>query len=169
MAKILLVKLQIKTNFSFSKLHNQLDSILNDVVDDAKRLYRASTQENLKSGKLRKLRPASIEARKKGHYWGGKKVSPTSSTKPLMYTGRLYNSIKWHDDGIEMVEYGLRHQEGFGIPMKRAGITFNQTVPPRPFLALNPQGKRFKGTKYGKSYAKFQSKMYKKIHKALKK
>ena len=59
------MKLQIKTNFSFSKLHNQLDSILNDVVDDAKRLYRASTQENLKSGKLRKLRPASIEARKK--------------------------------------------------------------------------------------------------------
>ena len=162
MAKILLVKLQIKTNFSFSKLHNQLDSILNDVVDDAKRLYRASTQENLKSGKLRKLRPASEKARKKGHYWGGKKVPPTSSTKPLIYTGRLYNSIKWNDDGIEMVEYGLRHQEGFNI----AGGKF---IEPRPFLALNPQGKRFKGTKYGKSYAKFESQMYKKIHKALKK
>ena len=163
------MKLQIRTTFDFGKLASKMDGILNDVVDDGKRLYRTTTRENLKEGNLRKLRPFSIEARKKGHYWGGKKVTPTTSTKPLIYTGSLLNSIKWKDDGVEMNKYGLHHQEGFEIPMKRAGVTFNQKVAPRKFFALKPDGKKIKGTKYGKAYDKFIDKMYKRIGKALKK
>ena len=163
------MKLQIRTTFDFGKLAKKMDGILNDVVDDGKRLYRTTTKDNLKEGNLRKLRPASIEARKKGHYWGGKKVTPTTSTKPLIYTGSLLNSIKWKDDGVEMNKYGLHHQEGFEIPMKRAGVTFNQKVAPRRFFALKPDGKKIKGTKYGKKYDKFIEKMYKRIGKALKK
>ena len=156
------MKLQIKTTFDFGKLANKIEGIMNDVVDDGKRLYRATTRDNLKEGNLRKLRPASIEARKRGHYWKGKKVAPTNSTKPLIYTGSLLNSIKWKDDGVEMNEYGLFHQKGF---LMRNGTL----VKPRRFFALKPDGKRVSGTKYGKEYDKFIDKMYKRIGKALKK
>ena len=156
------MKLQISTTFDFGKLERKMKEIMNDVVDDGKRLYRTTTRENLKEGNLRKLRPASIEARKRGHYWGGKKVAPTDTTKPLVYTGDLLNSIKWKEDGVEMNEYGLFHQKGF---LMRTGTL----VKPRPFFALKPEGKRVKGTKYGKEYDKFINKMYKRIGKALKK
>ena len=156
------MKLQVRTTFDFGKLANKIEGIMNDVVDDGKRLYRATTKDNLKEGNLRKLRPASIEARKKGHYWGKIKVTPTTSTKPLIYTGSLLNSIKWKDDGVEMNEYGLFHQKGF---LTRNGIL----VKPRRFFALKLDGKRVKGTKYGKAYDKFIDKMYKRIGKALKK
>ena len=172
------MKLQIRTTFDFGKLASKMDSIVNDVVDDGKRLYRTTTRENLKEGRLRKLKPYSIEARKQGLYWRGKsgdshhgdrKVSATTSTKPLVYTARLLKSIKVVKDGVEMNDYGLNHQEGFFIPMKRAGVTFNQKVAPRRFFALKLDGKRVKGTKYGKAYDKFIDKMYKRIGKALKK
>ena len=164
------MKLQIKTTFDFGKLENKIEGIVNDVVDDAKRLFRTTTKENLNSGKLRKLRPLSIEMRKKGQYWGNRKEpSPSPIDKPLVWTKSLLNSIKVVDDGVEMNHYGLNHQKGFGIPMRRSGITFNQTVPPRKFFALNPETKRFGSTKYGKQYKKFISKMHKQIHKALKK
>ena len=156
------MKLQIKTTFDFGKLANKIEGIMNDVVDDGKRLYRTTTKENLREGKLRKLRPASIEARKRGHYWKGKKVTPTNSTKPLIYTGSLLDSIKWKDDGVEMNEYGLFHQKGFSMPT-------GTLVKPRRFFALKPDGKRVSGTKYGKEYTKFIDKMYKRIGKALKK
>ena len=68
-----------------------------------------------------------------------------------------------------MWDYGLHHHKGFEIPMKRAGVTFNQKVAPRKFLALKLDGKSIKGTKYGKSQQQFIDKMYKKIGKALKK
>ena len=67
-----------------------------------------------------------------------------------------------------MNEYGLHHQKGFGIPMKRGGAIFNQTVPPRKFLAMNLGGKNVTG-KYRKTQEKFIKNMYKKIGKALKK
>ena len=156
------MKLQIKTTFDFGKLEREIVGIMNDVVDDGKRLYRTTTKDNLREGNLRKLRPASIEARKRGHYWGGKKVTPTNSTKPLIYTGSLLDSIKWKDDGVEMNEYGLFHQKGF---LMRNGTL----VKPRRFFALKPDGKRVAGTKYGKAYDKFIDKMYKRIGKALKK
>ena len=154
------MKLQIRTTFDFGKLASKIEGIMNDVVDDGKRLYRATTRDNLKEGKIRKLRPASIEARKRGHYWKGKKVTPTTSTKPLVYTGELLNSIRVVDKGIEMWDYGLNHHEGFTLPQ-------GTPVKARPFLAI--KGKRVAGTKYGKEYDKFINKMYKKIGKALKK
>ena len=130
------MKLQVRTTFDFGKLANKIEGIMNDVVDDGKRLYRATTRDNLKEGNLRKLRPASIEARKRGHYWKGKKVAPTNSTKPLIYTGSLLNSIKWKDDGVEMNEYGLFHQKGF---LMRTGAL----VKPRRFLHLSLMANEF--------------------------
>ena len=162
------MKLQIKTTFDFGKLERKIPDILNDLVDESKMVYAEMSAKNISDG-LRPLKKASIEARKKGHYWGGKKVTPTTSTKPLVYTGELFKSIKIVDKGVEMWDYGLHHHKGFEIPMKRAGVTFNQKVAPRKFLALKLDGKSIKGTKYGKSQQQFIDKMYKKIGKALKK
>ena len=162
------MKLQIKTTFDFGKLENKIEGIVNDVVDDAKRLFRTTTKENLNSGKLRKLRPLSIEMRKKGQYWGNKKEpSPSPIDKPLVWTKSLLNSIKVVDDGVEMNHYGLNHQKGFFIKSGLSNV--RRVVPPRKFFSLNPEAKRFGSTKYGKQYKKFISKMYKRIHKALKK
>ena len=163
------MKLQIKTTFDFGKLASKLPEILDDLVDESKMVYAEASVKNITDGKLRKLRPKTLESRRKGHYWGNKKVAQTSKTKPLDYTGNLIKSIKIHEQGVIMNEYGLHHQKGFNIPMKRAGVTFNQPVPPRKFLALNLDGKKIKGTKYGKKQKQFVDKMYKKLHKALKK
>ena len=150
----------IYTSFDFGKLSRALDAITKDTVDKSKHAYAEMTAKNITDA-LRPLRPLSIEMRKKGHYWGGKKVAPTSSTKPLVYTGRLLESIKMVDDGMEMMEYGIHHHKGFDIPRKKAGIEWNQKVNPRPFLAV--KGKNIKGTKYGKQQEKYTSEMFKKI------
>tara|TARA_Y100001938_G_C7850283_1_gene310474 strand:- start:61 stop:549 length:489 start_codon:yes stop_codon:yes gene_type:complete len=159
---------KIETTFDFRKLENKIDGIINDVVDDAKRLFRTATRENLKSGKIRKLRPFSIEMRKKGQYWANRKENPPNPIdKPLVWTKSLLNSIKVVDDGVEMNRYGLNHQEGFFI---RSGLSnVRRVVRPRKFFALNPETKNLASTKYGKEYKKFIDQMYKKIHKALKK
>ena len=159
---------KITTTFDFGKLASKIPEILDDLVEESKMVYAEMSVKNITEG-LRPLKKPSIEARKKGHYWGNKKVTPTSKTKPLDYTGDLIKSIKIHEQGVIMNEYGLHHQKGFNIPMKRAGVTFNQPVPPRKFLALNLDGKKIKGTKYGKKQKQFVDKMYKKLHKALKK
>ena len=162
------MKLQIKTTFDFGKLERKMSDILNEMVDESKMVYAEMSVKNITDG-LRPLKKPSIEARKKGHYWGGKKVTPTSKTTPLDYTGSLIKSIKVHKQGVIMNEYGLHHHKGFGIPMKRAGAIFNQTVKPRPFLAMKLDAKNIKGTKYGKTQQRFIENMYKRIGKALKK
>ena len=138
-----------------------MPDILNDIVDESKHIYAEMTAKNIDDG-LRSLKKPSIEARKRGHYWGGIKVAPTSSTKPLVYTGRLFKSIKMVKEGVEMMEYGLHHDKGFTLPQ---GIH----VKPRKFLAIKSGAKNIKGTKYGKTQHRFIQNMYKKIGKALKK
>ena len=159
---------KITTTFDFGKLASKIPEILDDLVEESKMVYAEMSVKNITEG-LRPLKKPSIDARKKGHYWGNKKVTPTSKTKPLDYTGDLIKSIKIHKQGIIMNEYGLHHHKGFEIPMKRASVRFNQKVPARPFLALKLDGKKITGTKYGKQQQKFVDKMYKKIGKALKK
>ena len=162
------MKLQVRTTFDFGKLARKMPDILNDIVDESKMVYAEMSVKNITDG-LRPLKKASIEARKKGHYWGGAKVPPTSKTTPLDYTGELIKSIKIHEQGVIMNEYGLHHHRGFSIPMKHAGAIFNQPVKPRPFLAMKLDAKNISSTKFGKTQKRFIDNMYKRIGKALKK
>ena len=150
----------IKTTFSLAKLERKHPEILKDIVDESKHIYAEMSVKNINDG-LRSLKKASIEARKKGHYWGSKKVTPTSKTTPLDYTGALIKSIKIHEQGVIMNEYGLHHQRGFTLPQ-------GTRVPPRKFLAMNLDAKNITG-KYKETQKKFIKNMYKKIGKALKK
>ena len=114
---------KITTTFDFGKLASKIPEILDDLVEESKMVYAEMSVKNITEG-LRPLKKPSIEARKKGHYWGNKKVTPTSKTKPLDYTGDLIKSIKMHKQGIIMNEYGLHHHNGHS-----AGH-----FPPRPFI-----------------------------------
>ena len=157
------MNLKVKTTFSFSKLLKALPSILDDLVEESKEVYAEMTAENITKGQLRPLRPKTLTARRKGHYWGKKKVSPTSNTRPLLYTGALLKSIKLHKQGIEMNEYGLRHQQGFKMP------NVKKAVAPRRFLAMKLDAKSMEAGKYGQTQKRFINRMYKKIGRALKK
>ena len=151
---------KITTTFDFGKLASKIPEILDDLVEESKMVYAEMSVKNITEG-LRPLKKPSIDARKKGHYWGNKKVTPTSKTKPLDYTGDLIKSIKIHKQGIIMNEYGLHHQRGFTLPQ-------GTRVPPRKFLAMNLDAKNITG-KYKETQKKFIKNMYKKIGKALKK
>ena len=59
----------------------------------------------------------------KGH---NETETPSFNLQPLFYTGRLLNSIKGNKKGLEMLSYGLEHQNGF------EGT--HGDVPARPFI-----------------------------------
>ena len=102
------MKLQIKTNFSFSKLLNYVKSesfsgeqnkiIGSSVVESSKKFIRDG-----------KVRPDIKEITKRIKRAKG---SPTPDI-PLMDTGNLVNSLKATKEGIEGADYGRKHLEGF--------------------------------------------------------
>ena len=148
----------IKTTFSFGRLERQLPEILKDIVDESKMVYAEMSVKNISDG-LKPLKPASIKGRLQGKYWGIKGSEReryrTSKTTPLDWTGSLMKSIKIHDQGVIMNEYGLYHNEGIGVPK-------------RQFLALKLDAKNVSG-KFKETQERFIKNMYKRIRKALKK
>ena len=124
---------KITSNFSFSKLANNIDKILKGSNQSILRSLAKKTRENIKGGLQPKLSDATIEARQKGQSsFDGHSPKSTPETRPLIYTGRLLKSIKATEKGVEGEPYGLEHETGF-TTTKFKGKT--RTVPPRPFLA----------------------------------
>ena len=107
------MKLQIKTNFSFSKLLNYVKSesfsgeqnkiIGSSVVESSKKFIRDG-----------KVRPDILTITKRIKRAKG---SPTPDI-PLMDTGNLVNSLKATKEGIEGADYGRRHLEGDGVRVR---------------------------------------------------
>tara|TARA_R110002020_G_scaffold35058_2_gene106082 strand:- start:2167 stop:2640 length:474 start_codon:yes stop_codon:yes gene_type:complete len=157
LAKPLSVK--ITSNFSFSKLANNVDKILNDSRLSVAEGLANKTKKNITDGKLRALSDATIEARSKGQSsFSGHNPSPTGDKTPLRYTGRLLKSIKATEKGVEGESYGLKHHEGYTNDTKFFGR--KRGVPARPFLA----------TEFDKKEGKvIKSKIIDKMNKAMKK
>ena len=142
-----------KTNFSFAKaaaeLKNAQDNYLGrmgkDVVEEAK--YRI---ENSKFPGDKPLSDFTKEMRRKGKYWGNKSGNryKTNSTKPLVHTGRLLNSIKTKKKGISIVKYAKYHNDGWV-----SGGRWTGKIGPREFLvydekdAISKAKKGFKANK----------------------
>ena len=130
-----------KTNFSFLKLKMGAFHAMNNVRDSLGKGSEIETKAAIDKG-LRRLRPATIEARKLGKYWGRQRVTPTSDDTPLKYTGELYRSIKWNKDtqSLEMKKYGRHQDAGFAA----GGVT----VRGRPFIkelsAKTARGKKIR-------------------------
>ena len=119
-----------------------MDEIIEGSKGDLINSIARNTKKNILTGGLRKLSNATLEARKEGKSsFAGHNSKPTSETRPLYYTGRLYNSIKATKDGMEIMEYGLDHHKGFTTPNKDIGYGSNKAVYPRPFITAEQSGK----------------------------
>ena len=130
-----LYKVTFTSNFRFSKLSANIDEVLSDSNKEITDSVARNTKKNILTASTRQLSNATIEARQKGvSSFKGHNPRPTTETRPLLYTKRLFDSIKPTKDGLEMMDYGLTHQEGFTT-------SEGKSVPPRPFIATLNQDK----------------------------
>ena len=115
------------SNFSFRKLANALDDVLDGYFADSYEDVAQSARDIITSGKtLRKLKSRNEKERRDGTYGKNKKL-PTGDMRPLHHTGKLLRSIKATKQGISVIGYAKHHIEGHS-----AGKTL---IPPRnPFF-----------------------------------
>ena len=136
------MKLQIKTTFDFGKLASRIEKIVENVTAGYGKSAVVGIKTSLETGSFEPLSKTTIDIREQG-------VSPnsgylaTGSTKPLIHTGRLRDSIKAKKGGVEMLKYGIYQNEGYttkhnaftGRYFKETGVQLaNQKVPARPFI-----------------------------------
>ena len=130
-----LYKVTFTSNFRFGKLREKLDGIIGDsnkgIVDSIAR----NTKKNILSGGTQALSDVTLDARRRGaSSFPGHTPSPTTETRPLLYSKRLFDSIKPTKDGLEIMDYAFEHQKGFVTAT-------GKTVPPRPFIATIDEDK----------------------------
>ena len=113
------MKLQIGTNFKFIKLAKDINRITDKYIKRIKHDVVNTAKQIINKKELKPLSPITMKNRKRGRGWGGEKVAPTTDNTPLKHTGKLYNSLKVTKEGIEGVNYALRHQFGRGVPMRK--------------------------------------------------
>ena len=113
------MKLEIGTNFKFSKLARRINKITDKYVQRIKHDVVNTAKQIINNKELKPLSQMTINNRKRGRGWGGKSVSPTSDDTPLKHTGKLYKSLKVTKEGIEGVDYALHHQFGKGVPQRK--------------------------------------------------
>ena len=105
---------EISVTFDFGKLLRNLDKIIVKDLDRRKNELAVNAKQTITKGKLRQLKPFTKMIRKKGLSGKAKGVK-SGGTTPLLYTGKLLNSIKVNKEGVEMKEYGWYHQKGFKV------------------------------------------------------
>ena len=116
-------KILIKTNFSFAKLVREYPKIISNHSRRITRSAEKGAKEAITKGLSPKLKKSTTDIRKK---------RGINSKKPLIETGALLKSIKRTDEGLQMLEYGKYHHDGFIT--KSNSMIPNKEVPPRPFI-----------------------------------
>ena len=141
------MKLRIKSNFSFSKLAKAMPGILEKHSTGAGVGAVKSIKNAIKAGKFEKLRDSTKDIRKRGRSPSADFMK-TNSTKPLIHTSRLLNSIRVDKEGIKMNRYGEFQNDGY-ITKRTSMIGGAYKVPPRPFIdkgmalaTKTPEGKK---------------------------
>ena len=148
-------KVSFKSNFSFGKLSSKLFEILEDSNSEITDSIARNTKKNILTATTRQLSNNTLDIRRRGlSTFPGHNPSPTNETRPLLYSKRLFDSIKGTKDGLEMMDYGLVHQEGFTT---KEGFS----VPPREFIAALSDDK--------KALENVESRIINRIEKAMKK
>ena len=118
------MKLQIKTNLSFSNLASRTHNIIYDYISKYAKGSEEGSREKIDRG-LRAIRPVTKKIRK----WRKEPESP-----PLKASGALYKSLKAKDRGLEMLEYGILHHDGFTTDKKSLFKGFK--IKARPFISI---------------------------------
>ena len=129
-----------KSNFSFTRLGSYLESKKwqHYITAITSKPIAESAKDKIQKGQLRPLESSTLKLRQ--HRGVG-------STKPLIETGALYDSIKATRGGVQMLEYGTFHNKrGFKpkyIPiiskgkerriLNKGGVR----VPAREFLSVH--------------------------------
>ena len=138
------MNLQIKMNFSFNKLNRNLQKIIKSSIFDVAKDSEEQSKKAIDSGLAPALSKSTIALRK----WKNKKgIASGVGTKPLKFTGALYDSIKATKDGLEMLKYGIYHNRKGGFKPKKIptykGMVQNKgiTVPQRRFIIAKEQRK----------------------------
>ena len=102
-------KTEVDANFSFNKLANAIDDVLDGYFADSYEDLAQTARDTITSGKgLKPLSKGTKELRKKGHY-GKNRKAPTNDMRPLHHTGKLLRSIKATKEGVNMVGYAKYH------------------------------------------------------------
>jgi len=129
-----------KSNFSFRKLSNALDDVLDSYFADSYEDLAQTARDTITSGKgLKPLSTGTKQLRKKGHYGKNKKL-PTTDIRPLHHTGKLLRSIRATKEGVSIVEYAKHHLDEHEIVENKWTKKFTPNlhyliVPPRnPFF-----------------------------------
>tara|TARA_R100000664_G_scaffold8690_1_gene14347 strand:+ start:1056 stop:1520 length:465 start_codon:yes stop_codon:yes gene_type:complete len=131
-------------NFSFNKLNRNLNKIIKSSIFDIAKDSEKQSKKAIDSGLTPPLAKSTISIRR----WKNKKgIASGTGTKPLKFTGALYNSIKATKEGLEMLKYGIYHNRKGGFKPKKiptykgmaeiGGIT----VPQRRFIIAKEQRK----------------------------
>ncbi len=123
------MKVSFKSNFSFKKLSTNFKAVVKDSNLDISTAIAKNTKKNIMDGLQPELEESTLINRQEGlSSFKGHNENQKSSfnTKPLFYTGRLFNSIEGSKDGLKMFDYGLEHEKGF------PGT--HGDVPARPFV-----------------------------------
>ena len=126
------MQLKIRSNFSFAKLARQLPGLIEKHSSVAGVGAAKGIKTALEAGKFERLRPSTIDIRRKGGSPNAGFMA-TTSTKPLIHTGSLRNSIRVDKEGIKMHEYGKFQNDGY-ITSSKSMIGDSYRVPPRPFI-----------------------------------
>ena len=125
------MKVSFKSNFSFKKLSTNFKAVVKDSNLDISTAIAKNTKKNIMDGLQPELEESTLINRQEGlSSFKGHNENEKSSfnTKPLFYTGRLFNSIEGSKDGLKIYDYGLEHNDG-----TQEGT--HGTIPQRKFIA----------------------------------
>jgi phage gpG-like protein len=142
------MKLKISVGVDFGKLANEMPKLIETTLLDYAQDSAKGSKENIDKGVKPPLGQVTKDIRKG-------RTQPTSP--PLKATGALYNSIKATNKGVEMLRYGILHEEGFMTASK--SMIPNKQVKARPFISPTKNGfKKIIDNFYKKSKEKLRRK-----------
>tara|TARA_Y100001963_G_scaffold127526_1_gene180972 strand:+ start:18 stop:611 length:594 start_codon:yes stop_codon:yes gene_type:complete len=134
--------LSYKKTFSFERLSLKIIELAHQTAAEITKESAIQTKKNLETKRFKPLAPFTLKMRKEGYGWGGKKVAPTDSKKPLIQTGTLRDSIKYSPSKKAMLikSYGILQNKGYTNIIKRRYMNPKFVdVPARRFIAA-PKG-----------------------------
>ena len=149
-------KVSFKSNFSFEKLSQNLNAVINDSNLDISTAIAKNTKKNIMDGLSPALEESTLRQRREGKTsFPDHPVSKKpGETKPLFYTGRLHDSIEGSKDGLKIYDYAFKHNDG-----TQSGT--HGTIPQRKFIAEIQDNKE--------DLEKVQTSLLNRINKAMKK
>jgi hypothetical protein len=118
------MKIKIESNFSFKKLADKVDDIIDKYKEDASGAYADGSRKTINDSISPPLEDYTKRTR----------TNKVPGFIPLKDTGRLYKSLKGTKKGLEMLSYGLDQHRGMNPNPAKNEFPNIKPVPDRPFF-----------------------------------